>query len=171
VLLGEACGVVRDWAATQRPVYAATLDLGLRALPVPERRLVFGVDDPFYLSTHTPSAALAPEGGEVVHVMRYGVPDHADSLRAELEAFVDDAQPGWRDELLAVRFNRRLVVAHGRPDPTTGNAGRPTPTIADTPNVFVAGDWVGPDGMLGDASLASGRAAGGLAAASAAATA
>jgi hypothetical protein len=120
------------------------------------------VEDPFYMSTHTPSAALAPEGGEVVHLMRYGVaePIDADALRKELEAFLDDAQPGWRDEVLAERFNRRLVVAHGRPEPATGNAGRPTIHIDDLSNVFVAGDWVGPDGLLGDASLASGRAAG-----------
>jgi hypothetical protein len=62
--------------------------------------------------------------------------------------------------VVAVRFNRRLVVAHGRPEPATGNAGRPTVRVDDTPDVFVAGDWVGPDGLLGDAALASGRAAG-----------
>jgi hypothetical protein len=32
------------------------------------------------------------------------------------------------------------------------------------PGVTLAGDWVGPDGLLGDAALASGRAAGRLAA-------
>ncbi len=128
---------------------------------------MFGVDDPIYLSTHTPSAALAPEGGEVVHVMRYGAPDpvNADAgVRAELEAFLDDAQPGWRDQVTAERFNRRLVVAHGRPDPSTGSAGRPMPHIGDLAHVYVAGDWVGPDGLLADAALASGRAAGARAA-------
>jgi hypothetical protein len=32
--------------------------------------------------------------------------------------------------------------------------------VPDLRGVFVAGDWVGPDGMLADAVLASGRAAG-----------
>jgi hypothetical protein len=95
--------------------------------------------------------------------MRYGAAGSADP-RAELEAFLDDAQPGWRDEVLAVRFNHQLVVAHGRPEPGVGVAGRPTPIVDDMPGVLVAGDWVGPDGMLGDAALASGRTAGRLAA-------
>ncbi len=156
-LLAGASATVRRWATEQVPVYASTLDLGLRALPRPERRFVIGVDDPIYLSVHTPSAALAPDGGELVHVMRYG--DAGVDARPELEAFLDEAQPGWRDEVVAERFSRRLVVAHGRPTPATGNAGRPTPTVDDLSGVFVAGDWVGPDGLLADASIASGRAA------------
>ena len=165
-LLGGASATVAAWARAARPVHAATLDLGLRTIPVPERRVVFGVDEPLYLSFHTPSAALAPEGGEVVHVMRYGTDATADpaAVRAELEAFLDAAQPGWRDAVVAVRFNRQLVVAYDRPTPAQGAAGRPVATVADAPGVYVAGDWVGPEGLLADASLASGRAAGSLAA-------
>jgi hypothetical protein len=37
-------------------------------------------------------------------------------------------------------------------------------TVPDVPGLFVAGDWVGPEGLLGDAVLGSGRAAGRLAA-------
>jgi hypothetical protein len=36
-----------------------------------------------------------------------------------------------------------------------GLAGRPGPQVAGTTDLFVAGDWVGPQGMLADASLAS----------------
>ena len=149
----------RGWAASEQPIHAATLDLGIRALPVPERRVVFGVDEPLYLSVHTPSAALAPDGGEVLHVMRYGVDGNEDpaAFRAELEGLLDDAQPGWRDEVVAEHFNRNLVVAYGRPRP---GVTRPTPRVPDLDEVYVAGDWVGPDGLLADASLASGRAAG-----------
>jgi pyruvate/2-oxoglutarate dehydrogenase complex dihydrolipoamide dehydrogenase (E3) component len=32
--------------------------------------------------------------------------------------------------------------------------------VPDLARVYVAGDWVGPDGMLADAAFASGRAAG-----------
>jgi len=40
-----------------------------------------------------------------------------------------------------------------------GLAGRPAGTSADVPNVYFAGDWVGPRGFLIDASLASAREA------------
>ncbi len=40
--------------------------------------------------------------------------------------------------------------------------------MPDLPGVFMAGDWVGPDGMLTDAVFASGRAAGRAAATAAA---
>ncbi len=32
--------------------------------------------------------------------------------------------------------------------------------VADQPGVFVAGDWITTDGLLADAALSSGRAAG-----------
>jgi hypothetical protein len=40
-----------------------------------------------------------------------------------------------------------------------GLAGRPGVEVRDRPSVFLAGDWVGPEGMLADASAASARAA------------
>jgi len=45
-----------------------------------------------------------------------------------------------------------------------GLARRPDATAAEAPGVLLAGDWVGPEGMLADAALASGRRAGLLAA-------
>ena len=36
-----------------------------------------------------------------------------------------------------------------------GTAGRPGPRVPDAPGVWVVGDWVGGEGMLLDASLAS----------------
>ena len=53
------------------------------------------------------------------------------------------------------RFLHRMVVAHALPRPGSGLAGRPPVEVASHPGVFVAGDWVGPEGMLADASLAS----------------
>jgi phytoene dehydrogenase-like protein len=158
-LIGDRSTVVRDWADAAQPVFASTLELGLERLPNPEIRFCPAVDGPLYLSVHTPSAALAPLGGEMVHVMRLGEP--AGDPRADMESLMDDAQPGWRSLVRAERFNRQLVVAHDRPTLERGGLpGRPGPEIPDLPNVFVAGDWVGPDGLLGDAALASGRAAG-----------
>jgi phytoene dehydrogenase-like protein len=162
-LLGDRSTVVQQWAEDAQPVYVTCLDLGLRSLPIPERRFCLGVDDPLYLSTHTPSAHLAPNGGEVVHVIRYGDPgdDTAHGAldpRAEMEQFLDEVQPGWRSHVIAEQFGRTLMVASDRPSPQRGElSNRPGPAISDCPNVFVAGDWVGAFGLLADASLASGR--------------
>ncbi|HET9317418.1 MAG TPA: NAD(P)/FAD-dependent oxidoreductase, partial [Vicinamibacteria bacterium] len=76
------------------------------------------------------------------------------------EALVDRAQPGWRDEVVERRFVPDLVVTNAlvlaRED---GLAGRPGVVVPERPGFFVAGDWVGPEGQLADASLASARAA------------
>ena len=163
-LLHGASRDVATWAAREQPVVATALDVALRALPQPRRRIMFGIDEPTYLSVHTPYARLAPDrDGDVVHLLWYG--DAAADPRPKLEALFDCAQPGWRDEVVAERFGRRLVVAHGRPFPGVGLAGRPPSLVPDLPGVFVAGDWVGPEGLLADAALASGRAAGVAAAA------
>ena len=170
MMLHGTSPTVHGWAGEQRPVYATALDLALRALPVPTRRITFGLDEPIYLSVHTPYARLVPERpGEVAHLLWYGDPD--DDPRPRLEALLDRAQPGWRDQVVEERYGRRLVVAHGRPRPGRGSAGRPPVAVPDLPGLFVAGDWVGPDGLLADAVFASGHAAGLLATATATATA
>jgi hypothetical protein len=46
------------------------------------------------------------------------------------------------------------------PRACTGSlAGRPTVTATGVARVFAAGDWIGPEGLLADAALASGQAA------------
>jgi hypothetical protein len=40
-----------------------------------------------------------------------------------------------------------------------GQKGRPGPEVPNIPGLYVAGDWVGPDGLLSDAALASAREA------------
>jgi phytoene dehydrogenase-like protein len=157
-LVGDTSPSITGWGATEAPCHVASLDLGLRRLPVPEHRFVMGLDQPLYLSCHTPTAALAPHGGEVVHAMWYGDPGH--DPRPELEAMLDAAQPGWRTEVMAEQYGRMRVATQGRPTPEGGFAGRPPVEVPDLDGVLVAGDWVGPVGLLGEAALASGRAAG-----------
>jgi len=56
-----------------------------------------------------------------------------------------------------------MVVAGTMPRAVSGGlAGRPSigALTPELPGVFVAGDWVGPEGLLADAALASGHAAG-----------
>jgi hypothetical protein len=120
--------------------------------------VLFGVGEPLYFSTHTPSAALAPPGRWVAHVMRYGARD-ADTDRADLWAHARAAGVN-EDDVVEQRLLARMVVTHSVPVPGLGLAGRPRVDAPGVPGVYVAGDWVGPDGLLADGALASGAAAG-----------
>jgi phytoene dehydrogenase-like protein len=152
-LLGEHTSSARSWSESIVPVPMASLDLHLRSIPVPARRACFALDAPIYFSTHTPAARLATSG-EVAHVAWYG--EHDETTESTLEAFCDEVQPSWRERVIDRRFGRRLVTTHGVPTPEAGFAGRPGPSVPDCPGVFVAGDWVGPRGLLADAAIASG---------------
>jgi hypothetical protein len=69
---------------------------------------------------------------------------------------LDLVQPGWRDVLDDRRFLPKMVVAHAVPTAAmAGLAGRPAPAVPEIPRLYVAGDWVGAEGMLADASFAS----------------
>ncbi len=167
LLLGDASPTVQRWADRARPVVATALDVALRRLPSKRRGVVLGLDQPTYLNLHTPAARLAPEGsGELMCLLRYSSDAEPDGdHRATLEALADATYPGWRDEVVHVRYGRHLVVAHDRPQPGVDPADRPAVAIPELPNVFVAGDWITTDGLLADASLSSAATAGRLAAA------
>jgi phytoene dehydrogenase-like protein len=134
---------------------AACLDLGVRRPP--RHRIVFGLDEPLYLSTHCPPAQLAPPGSAVVHVMRYGARS-SDLDRPELERLAKRAGIDEAD-LVTHRFLHRMVVAHRLPQAGLGLRGRPPVQVPGMRGVYVAGDWVGPVGLLADASLVSAEAA------------
>lgn len=165
---GQGVEAVSEWAAAARPVKAACLDLGLGRLPDPRRLFVVGIDRPLYFSVHSASARLAPEGAALVHVAKYLGPGASDAkaVERELEEFCDLVQPGWRGEIVERRYLPSMLVAG-----TIVAAGRtrPGPRVPGTDALFVAGDWVGGEGMIADAAFASGREAGGLAAQHAAA--
>lgn len=157
------------WPELGPPVTAACLELGLRRAPV--HPFVLGADEPLYLSTHAPPAGLAPDGGAVVHLLRYhgldevlSAPEQRSHLRTvAAQAGVDD------DDVVVERFQARMVVMAATPLATAGGlAGRPPVQVEGRPRVTLAGDWVGPTGLLVDASLASGAEAGQRAAAHAA---
>ncbi|MEK6301332.1 MAG: oleate hydratase [Acidobacteriota bacterium] len=154
---------LQRWADEAIPVKAACLDIALRGLPVPRATAAFSVDRPLYLSVHSASAKLAPEGGALIHVAKYLPPDHNDSnemVEHELEGLLDLAQPGWREALVYRRFLPDMIVMNAMPVARTrGAEGRPGPEVEDVPGLYVAGDWVGNEGLLVDASLASARQA------------
>jgi hypothetical protein len=143
---------------------AACLELGLRRPPA--RTFVLGGDEPTYLSTHAPAARLAPPGHALVHVLRYhpvGAPTDAAADRAALwrTASAAGVQP---EDVVAERFLARMVVSGSIPLATAGGvAGRPAPAHDARPGVLLAGDWVGPRGLLADASITSGHQAGHMA--------
>ena len=147
------------WCAQNVPIRAACLDLALRRLSRPETRFALGLDRPYYYSVHSAAARLAPEGVEVVHVMKYLGTDTsaaAQSVERELEGFLESLQPGWKEHLVARRFLPSLTVAHSSPFAHDhGLSGRPGVALTEHPHVFLAGDWVGPEGMLADGSAAS----------------
>lgn len=163
-LLGERPDA---WTSVGPDATVACLDVAARRPPDPP--LLFGLDEPLYLSTHCPPARLAPAGVTVVEVMRYrttGEMGDPAADRAQLEAFLARAGIG-ADDVVRSRYLHRMVALHGIPDPAVGLRGRPPVAVDAADGLFVAGDWVGPSGWLTDASMASGEAAGLLAASAA----
>jgi phytoene dehydrogenase-like protein len=153
---------LRAWAEGAVPVRAATLELGLRALPRPRRTFALGIDRPLYFSVHSATARLAPAGGALVHAAMYlgHAPVTPADVQRELEGMVDLLQPGWRNEVALRRFLPSMTVSHALPTAADGGtAGRPAPVVAGAPGLYLAGDWIGAEGLLADASLASARAA------------
>jgi phytoene dehydrogenase-like protein len=136
----------------------STLDLGLSSLPRRGRTFGLGVDEPTYISKHTPPGHA---DGVLMSLVRY-----ERGSRETLESVADVVQPGWRERLTFDRFLPRMVAVSAIPTPATGGlTGRPAVDRGD--GLFVAGDWVGPEGWLLDAALSSGVAAAAGAAAAA----
>ena len=153
------------WSDLGPGAFASCLDVGLPH--VPDTGLLLGIDRPLYAVRHTPAAALAPPGSAVVHAMRYL---RADELvdpvtgRRELEEHLLLAGTDPARATVA-RYLHRMTVSSALATAARGGlAGRPGIDSAGLDHIHVAGDWVGPQGHLADASLSSGAAAGARAA-------
>lgn len=162
-LVNAGATPLSEWAAAALPARIACLDVALHHLSRPETTFALGMDQPLYYSVHTAAARLAPKGGAVIHVARYlGTEAPADpaALEEELEGVLDQLQPGWRNVLAHRRYLPNMIASNAvdRAD-RGGLAGRPDVAVPGVENLFVAGDWVGPEAMLVDASLASARRA------------
>lgn len=167
----DLAGDVGDPWRTARPVTAACLDVALRSLPDPHNTFTLGIDTPLYYSVHSAFAQLAPKGGALIHLAKYRKEQHATNEELEgsrprrgsaavedeqeLEALLDRMQPGWREVLVHRRFLPSMTVANAL---VTPDSPRPSP-VTGIRGLYIAGDWVGDEGMLSDASLASARAA------------
>jgi len=109
------------------------------------------------------AAKLAPEGGAVIHVAKYlavGEKNDPAKDRAELENMLEQFQPGWRDVVVEARFMPNLTVYNAVVTAKRGGLARRTPvSLAGYDNIYLVGDWVGSQGLLTDAVLASARTA------------
>jgi hypothetical protein len=164
-LLGGSSPALRAWAEGAAPVLAACLDVAVADAPRRRPVSTYGLDMPVYAVDHAVTARLAPPGGAVHHALFYE-PDRQPSVdhRAVLEAMLDVHDPGWRSRAVSVAYRRRAVVAHDRPQPGLAAAVPPGVRVPGLTRVLVAGDWLVGHGMLADAALASGEAAGAAAA-------
>jgi len=148
------------------------LDLGLSSLPVPRHTYALGLVKPLYFSVHSAAARLAPSGAALIHVSR-NLGDNETIGRdgfEELESLVDLLQPGWRMLEIARQRFPLMLVANDYPQAALGGLGARAPArLPENNRVYIAGDWVGPEGFLSDAAAASGTAAGLAAAARASA--
>lgn len=165
----QLAGDVGSRWADARPVTAACLDVALRSLPQPQNTRALSLDEPMHLGVHSAFAQLTPKGGALIHVAR-SVRSEAGSLddtvprsragemsadERAMEGMLDRLQPGWRDVLVHRRFLPSLTVSNAI---STPEAARPSP-ITGISGLYIAGDWVGDEGMLSDATLASARVA------------
>lgn len=141
-------------AGEARAIRANALDLALSGWPAGAREFVLGIDRPYYFSLHSHAAKLAPGGAAVVHVARYLGPGDAPQRDAisELEALADKAMPGWRALEVKRQELRGIIVSHAV---VRADRARPGVELKDAPGMFIAGDWVGDEGMISDASAAS----------------
>jgi phytoene dehydrogenase-like protein len=151
-----ASAILAAYARDLIPIRAACLDVALTSLPVPRSLFALGLDRPLYASVHSASAKLAPAGGAVIHLLHYAPSDDARADEAELVALLDRLQPGWREVLVEERFLPSMIASNALPTAAMGGlAGRPGVEVADVAGLYLAGDWVGPTGMLADAVFAS----------------
>lgn len=144
------------WGDLGPEVTAACLDAGLARVPDPG--YVLGIDAPVYATVQSPPARQAPAGQAVAGAVRYGATE-ARADRTALWAHL--ACAGVRDEDVVIsRFLPRMVVAGAAPTAARGGlSGRPSTDGTGLPGIYLAGDWVGPVGLIADAALASGQAA------------
>jgi len=144
------------------PAQIACLDVALRRLPVPQHSVVQDIEHPHFMSAQSLYSDVAPEGMALVYTFKQREPGRAMADPREderdLEGFLDRAQPGWRDLIVKRFFLPRIDAVGALPTAKRGGfEGRPGVLAASIPGLYLAGDWIGAEGFLSDASTASGR--------------
>ncbi len=160
---GGAYPALRTIVDALVPARVACLDVALCHLPNARHTVVQVVDRPLFLSTQSAYAQVAPTGAALVSTFKQldpRQPSDADADERDLEGLLDAAQPGWGDVLVKRVYLPRIeAVGTLVTAASDGFAGRPGVPVPGLANLYLAGDWVGPEGFLADASLASARQA------------
>ena len=156
---GERPEVLSKTVKEAKPVHLACLDVALSSLPQKDVLFALGIDSPLYYSVHSASAKLAPEDGAMIHVAKYlgaSIQSNPREDGKELEELLDLLQPGWRNVVVKKRPLPNMVLTNALVTAANGGlSGRPDPKIED--NLYIVGDWVGPDGLLSSTSFASAK--------------
>jgi phytoene dehydrogenase-like protein len=156
---------VQQLEKMNKPSRVATLDIALSKLPNPNVYGAYGMDSPLYLSLHSAFAKLASgENGALFHAMKYldsSADPNPQQDRLELENLLDMIQPGWRNLLVSQRFMPNMIASNAVLYHTEGRIleKRPDVNVPGVDNLYIIGDWVGPEGMLADTSFASAKVA------------
>lgn len=140
----KMCGV--DFGP-RRPTQMATMDFVMPTPPSSPRN-TFDVDRGIFLSFH-PNGA-----GHCGMYLDPFVDRELSEVRGAIEDVLDLAQPGWREHVEHVRFLPQMNVNEWFPDFTDGGI-RARPDERLDAHTFIAGDWVGDEGLLADAAIAS----------------
>src|ERR1051326_4354503 len=146
-------------------------DVILAVDPTTARDLVDGIDRPLYYSVHSAWAQLTPKGGALIHVAKYRKSGAAQDEElettasrrtpaaaadeTELESLLDEMQPGWRERVVHRRFLPSMTVSNALVRP---GVARPA-AVTKIKGLYLAGDWIGDEGILSDGALASARTA------------
>ena len=149
------------------PGRVACLDVALQRLPAPDVPVVQDLGGPRFMTAQSLYSRVAPEGAALIYTFKQldpRTPGDAHEDERDLEGLLDAVQPGWRDVLVDRQYLPRIVAVGALPTAESGGfAGRPGPRVPDLENLYLAGDWVGPEGFLIDTSVASARSAARLA--------
>jgi len=157
----ERPDVLSKAAKEAKPIRLVCLDVALSSLPDKDTLFALGVDRPLYFSVHSAYAKLAPKDGALIHVAKYlgtSIQPKPREDQPELEEFLDLLQPGWRQVLVKKRPLPNMVVSNALVTAAEGGlGGRPDTKIAE--NLYIVGDWVGKEGIVSNASVASAKRA------------
>jgi phytoene dehydrogenase-like protein len=145
------------------PARIACLDVALERLPVPDFPVVQDLDGPRFMSAQSVYSRVAPEGSALIIAFKQLDPRYPGDPREDerdLEDLLEAAQPGWRGVLVRRQYLPRIEAVGTLPTARDGGfASRPGPRVPDLDNLYLAGDWVGAEGFLVDASMASAQRA------------
>jgi phytoene dehydrogenase-like protein len=145
------------------PARVACLGVALSHLPSPDVPVVQDLDGPRFMTAQSLYSKVVPEGGALIYTFKQLDPRRSGDPREDerdLKNLLDAAQPGWRDVLVHRQYLPRIEAVGALPTASgRGFAGRPDTEVPGLENLYLAGDWVEPEGFLVDASVASARRA------------